>query len=754
MILAKVLGLLLLIGFAFTDGGTTNTKHYIVYMGDLSHHDSESAITANHELLASVTGSYDRAQEAVIYHYSKSFRGFSALLTPEQAQQLAENDSVISVFESRMQQVHTTHSWEFLGINSIHQYSQLPKQSESDIIVGVVDSGIWPESESFSEKGLGPVPKKFKGKCVTGDNFTLANCNRKIIGARFYSKGFEEAGGPLESFGRLYFRSARDSDGHGTHTASTAAGSVVTNVSLFGIARGTARGGASSARLAIYKACWFGSCADADMLSAFDDAVGDGVDIISMSIGSTPQPVYFEDVNSIGAFHAFQKGILVSASAGNSFYPYTASNVAPWILTVAASSIDRELNSNIYLGNSKVLKGFGINPLKMEKSHELIAGSAAAAPGVPKENASFCQENTLNPTLVKGKIVVCTQDAVYDTIVQSSIVGEAGGVGMIEAYPNARDFYDQFVIPATLIEPQEEKELQAYMATEKHPVAKILPTITVLKAKPAPYMAVFSSKGPNYRTPEIIKPDITAPGVRIFAAWSPVATEDTPDSENYNIISGTSMACPHVSGIAAILKSYHPSWSPAAIMSALMTTATVTDNTGLPIVNSDGAKSTPFDYGSGHVNPFAALDPGLIYDFDTSDVIKFLCSHGASSRQLKNLTRKLVICKNPLTPSYNLNYPSIGVFQMKGRLSVSRTVTYYGKGPTIYSADVVNPEGVKVMVTPPTLKFTKAGEKKSFKVNFTPLKKTKGESFVFGSLTWSNGIHKVRSPIGVNVLSL
>ncbi|KAA8525524.1 hypothetical protein F0562_007379 [Nyssa sinensis] len=573
---------------------------------------------------------------------------------------------------------------------------------------------------------------------------------RKIIGARFYSKGFEEAAGPLESFGRLYFRSARDSEGHGTHTASTAAGSVVTNVSLFGIARGTARGGASSTRLAIYKACWFGGCVDADMLSALDDAVGDGVDIISMSIGSTPQPVYFEDVNSIGAFHAFQKGILVSASAGNSYYPYTASNVPPWILTVAASSIDRELNSNIYLGNSKVLKGFGINPLKMEKSHELIAGSAAAAPGVPKENASFCRENTLNPTLVKGKIVVCTQGTVDRPIVQSFIVGEAGGVGMIEAYPTAREFYDQFVIPATIIEPQEEKELQAYMATEKHPVAKILPTITVLKAKPAPYMALFSSKGPNYRTPEIIKPleyEFLLHGLH-------VATEDIPDSENYNIISGTSMACPHVSGIAAILKSYHPSWSPAAIMSALMTTATVTDNIGLPIANFDGAKSTPFEYGSGHVNPFAALDPGLIYDFDTSDVINFLCSHGASSRQLKNLTRKLVNCKDPLTPSYNLNYPSIGVFQMKGRLSVSRTVTYYGKGPTIYSADVVNPEGIKVMVTPPTLKFTKAGEKKSFKVNFTPLKKTKGESFVFGSLTSSNGIHKVRSPIGVNVLSL
>lgn len=180
---------------------------------------------------------------------------------------------------------------------------------------------------------------------------------RKIIGARFYSKGFEAESGPLESFNLPFFRSARDGDGHGTHTASTIAGSIVANVSLFGMARGTARGGVPSARLAIYKACWFDMCSEADILSALDDAISDGVDILSISIGpDPPQPSYFENAISIGAFHAFQRGILVSASAGNSAFPGTATNVAPWILTVAASSVDREFHSIVYLGNSKVLK--------------------------------------------------------------------------------------------------------------------------------------------------------------------------------------------------------------------------------------------------------------------------------------------------------------------------------------------------------------------------------------------------------------
>lgn len=180
---------------------------------------------------------------------------------------------------------------------------------------------------------------------------------RKIIGARFYSKGFEAESGPLESFNLPFFRSARGGDGHGTHTASTIAGSIVANVSLFGMARGTARGGAPSARLAIYKACWFDMCSEADILSALDDAISDGVDILSISIGpDPPQPSYFENAILIGAFHAFQRGILVSASAGNSAFPGTATNVAPWILTVAASSVDREFHSIVYLGNSKVLK--------------------------------------------------------------------------------------------------------------------------------------------------------------------------------------------------------------------------------------------------------------------------------------------------------------------------------------------------------------------------------------------------------------
>ncbi|KDP37590.1 hypothetical protein JCGZ_07936 [Jatropha curcas] len=230
----------------------------------------------------------------------------------------------------------------------------------------------------------------------------------KIIEARYYYQGFEAENGPLEAFAGIFFQSARDGDGHGSHTASPIGGVLVPNSSLFGMASGTTRGGAPNLRFAIYKACWFNLCSDVDILSAMDDAINDGVDILLLSLGpDPPQPIYFQNAISIGAFHAFRKGVLVACSAGNSFFPGTATNVAPWILTVAASSLDREFNSNVYLGNSIVLKGFSLNPLKTKTSNDLIAGSDAAAPGVPAKNASFCKNNTLDYTKIQGKIVAC-----------------------------------------------------------------------------------------------------------------------------------------------------------------------------------------------------------------------------------------------------------------------------------------------------------------------------------------------------------
>ncbi|KAI3960993.1 hypothetical protein MKW92_048133 [Papaver armeniacum] len=730
--------------FLFTNEATSITKKH-------SYPDSDSVILSNHDLLASVTGSIRQAKEAAVHHYSKSFRGFSAILTAEQAQQLRESESVISVFESKINQLHTTHSWDFLGVDNVLQ-TNANIESKADVIVGVIDTGVWPESESFNDNGLGPVPERFKGECVSGDQFTVENCNRKIIGSRFYSKGYEAENGPLESFNATFFRSVRDSDGHGTHTASTVAGSVVNNVSLFGMASGTARGGMPSARLAIYKTCWLGGCTNADNLAAFEDAINDGVDIISISIAAF-QNGFFDDPISIGSYHAFKRGILVSTSSGNT--GDATNKTAPWLLTVAASSIDREFSSNVQLGNSKILKGNSINPLKMDKFHPVIFAEDAAALGVTAVDARSCINGTLDHKLIKGKIVVCNGGG----IVEAEVLRHGGGVGMILSINpsygiNDRD--EQYVIPTTVLEREELQALFYYITLSQNPTARISPTTTILNTTPAPKMAIFSSMGPNTITPDIIKPDIAAPGVRILAAWSPVSIESTAGrSADYNIVSGTSMACPHASAIAAMIKSHHPSWSPSAIKSAIMTTADTMDNTNRPIlVSTADSLATPWNYGSGHVNLTAALDPGLVYEFDSNDIIDFLCATpGADLTQVQMLTGIEITCKDPLIPTYNLNYPSIGVAFINGEVSVIRTVTYVGRGPATFKAFTQDPPGVKVAVKPNVLRFKKTGERKSFRVHFMP-SKTTNNTFIIGSLSWISDLYQVASPIAVNVVSV
>lgn len=202
---------------------------------------------------------------------------------------------------------------------------------------------------------MSEAPRRWKGQCVAGDRFNASNCNRKIIGAKWYIKGYEAEYGKMNTTDIYEFMSARDAVGHGTHTASTAAGALVASASFRGLAGGVARGGAPRARLAVYKVCWAtGDCTSADILAAFDDAIHDGVDVLSVSLGQAPPlPAYVDDVLSIGSFHAVARGIVVVCSAGNSGpYSETVINSAPWLVTVAAGTIDRTFLTKIILGNN------------------------------------------------------------------------------------------------------------------------------------------------------------------------------------------------------------------------------------------------------------------------------------------------------------------------------------------------------------------------------------------------------------------
>ncbi|KAF6176310.1 hypothetical protein GIB67_011099 [Kingdonia uniflora] len=720
----------------------------------------------------------EEARASLLYSYKNSINGFSALLTVDEAAVLSKRDEVVSAFPSIPNKfsLQTTRSWKFLGLEDglgdrrrhgkrrgglLHE-----AKYGKDVIVGLLDSGIWPESRSFHDNGLGPVPKKWKGICQAGDYFNASHCNRKLIGARYYLKAYEASNGPLNVSND--YRSPRDRDGHGTHTASTVGGRSVKNVAaLGGFARGTATGGAPLVRLAMYKVCWplggktledGDTCLEADMLAAIDDAIGDGVDILSISIGSNGPIGFSEDGISIGALHAIKRNIVVSCAAGNSGpTPATVSNTGPWIITVGASSIDRVFSSPVDLGNGMKIKGqtATLNKLK-KRNYPLVYAADVVEPHVPMNaTAGQCLPGSLWPKKMKGKIVLCFRGQ-GTRIGKGAEVKRAGGAAMIlgNSAPNGNEIVvDAHVLPATGVVADEALKILSYIKSTKKPTAKLNAAETVLDdSNPAPFMAGFSSTGPSSLQPNILKPDITAPGLNILAAWSETSSPTKLVSDHrrvkYNFDSGTSMACPHVAAVAALVKAVHPTWSSAAIRSAIMTTATTKNSLGKEITAASGNIANSFNYGTGHVRPTKASDPGLVYDASYTDYLLHLCDNGVG-----NADPKFKCPHRKVPPSTsNLNYPSLAISSLKGSTTVKRTVTNVGgSGKTVYFSKIDQPEGFSVIINPRILHFSHVGEKKNFTIQVQKGtgKNTIGEYF-FGWYLWTDGIHVVRSPIAVS----
>ncbi|KAK9123835.1 hypothetical protein Sjap_013437 [Stephania japonica] len=756
---------------------------YIVYMGERA--SGEFSASAVHtDMLQQVVGSNIGASDVMLHSYKRSFNGFAAMLTEKEVEAIKAPKShirlhagleidafaqyfdvhtshifssdVVSVFPSQKKHLHTTRSWDFIGFPLKAHRSTV----ESDIIIGMLDSGIWPESASFSDKGYGPPPSKWRGICQSSSNFT---CNNKIIGARYY-----HGAGPITPSD---IPSPRDSEGHGTHTASTAAGREVSGVSLLGLKSGTARGGVPSARIAVYKVCWSDGCDDADVLAAFDDAIADGVDIISLSVGGSFPLYYFTDSIAIGAFHAMKKGVLTSNSAGNEGpRPYSASNISPWSLTVAASNTNIKFATSVKLGNGKVYEvmrymcsffhhelvlpvyiensilatilGASINTFTLGNTmYPMIYGGDApnTKKGYNSSESRFCDEETLNEELVKGKIVLC------DSTNSGTASLHAGAVGivMVQQKEGVIDTAFSFPLPATYIRLDDGAEVFKYMNTTSKPTATIFRTVE--EKQRAPFVVSFSSRGPSGTTPDILKPDLTAPGSTILAAWSGATSvtgiEDDKRVVPYNIISGTSMSCPHATAVAAYVKSFRPTWSPAALKSALMTTA----NPMSRFANPDAELA----YGAGHINPVKAINPGLVYDAGAEDYVRMLCGQGYNTTTLRIVTGDISTCSESNNGTvWDLNYPSFALSVADNTSSFTksfhRTVTNVGSPDSVYRAIVIAPRWLKIQVIPRVLSFKALGQMQSFVVT---VRGRNVSRMISAALVWSDGAHQVRSPI-------
>jgi subtilisin family serine protease len=620
-----------------------------------------------------------------------------------------------------------------------------------DIVIGIIDSGIWPEQASFSDRDAknrftyNPL-RGWTVACMTGEQWTAANCNRKLVTARYFNAAWGGNAG-IEALRPWEFTSPRDYNGHGTHTASTAGGNYGVATSGPAAVFGPISGIAPRARIAAYKALWSTQDAStasgqtADLVAAIDQAVADGVDVINYSVSGTQ--TNFADPVEIAFFFAADAGIFVAASAGNS--GPTASTVAhpsPWLTTVAAGTHNRSVQGSVTLGNGATYTGAsvaaGVGPAPLINAD--VAGLPGADPG--KVNLCYAAVDNggvpvLDPAVVAGKIVVCERGATA-RVNKSLAVQEAGGVGMILINPTPNSLNADFhVIPSIHLQNTDKAAVEAYAAT---PGA----TATINPASfdyntPAPFTASFSSRGPlRAGAGDLLKPDLIAPGQDILAAVAPPGAGGLL----FNLYSGTSMSSPHVAGLAALLMDKFPTWSPMMIKSALMTTASDV---------LDGPNTNPsviFSQGAGHVVPNDAVNPGLVFNSDANDWLAFLC--GTTTAVNLSTCTALSGAGYSFDPS-DMNVASIAIGALPGAQTVTRTVTNVGQRGT-YHYSVSGLAGIDVSVNPPTFNLQR---NRSQELEITLTRTSAAlNAYVGGYITWSNGKHDVRIPVVVQPVAL
>ncbi|CDP20400.1 unnamed protein product [Coffea canephora] len=624
--------------------------------------------------------------------------------------------------------LQTTRSPKFLGLQP-HKGLWPRANFGQGIIIGVIDNEIKPDHLSFSDEVMPTPLTKWKGKC----RLNGTTCNKKLIGATRIFLGM--TGLPV------------DVGAHGTHTASTAAGAFVSGANVFGQSNGTTTGMAPRAHLAIYQACEDDGCEESTILAAMEAAIADGVNVLSLSIGGQEEP-YFADGIAIGVFRAIQNGIIVSCAAGNGGpFHGTLSNTAPWILTVGTSTIDRSFRATAVLGNNAWFDGVSVHQPKVFPRTLLP---------LVRPTAGKCAPGTLNKTLVVGNVVLCEADGPFETFNLGQAVRDTGGAAMIVVNGETdlcAPSPQVDVIPTTTVSLADGEAIKEYINSTFAPTAMIAFEGTVVGLKEAPAIAFFSSRGPSLTSPGILKPDIVGPGVSILPAWPSSVDNTTNSTASFNLQCGTSMSTPHLSGITALIRSLHPDWSPAAVKSAIMTSADFLNHDGSLILDERKLPTDLFAIGAGHVNPARAADPGLVYDIHPDDYLQYLCGLNYTDDQIVFITQRRITCTNINSiPEAELNYPSFSIQLGSDTQTYRRTVTNVDKTYSVYNSLITSIPGIDIHVYPTVLRFTRMNQKITYQISFKRTDRLKNATYMQGSITWSSKQHSVRSPILIKLI--
>ncbi|MQL94588.1 hypothetical protein Taro_027246 [Colocasia esculenta] len=711
-----------------TSASSSQLQTYIVHLRKPAHmvSASPSELEVWHRSFLP-TPSLDSGEPRMVYSYGRAISGFAAKLTPEEVDAMAAKEGFLLAHPDEPLVFETSWVPYFLRLSTADSGLWNLTNFAKTIVVAVIDSGINPSHSSFVDTYIPSPPSKWKGRC---DLRSPNKCNNKIIGAR----NFDSAGPGAEPL---------DNNGHGTFVASVVGSNIVPNANVNGLAEGSAAGISAGAHLAIYRAD-----SASGLIASFDEAIRDGADVITVSV-SLPEGRFYSNDLAIAALSAAESRLFVSCAAGNGG-PHRSSvrNGAPWVLTVGASTIDRALRVFLDLGNGEKFTGESLERTGQVPTQQLNLV-------FPGDGSNMLRTCSAPLTGVTGMAVVCQSDpASISPQEQGENVRNSMGAAMIlmnSQLNGSTLILEDNVLPTVAITHDDSQRILNYVRTAGgRATVTMRAEGTIYSVSPQPTVASISGRGPSRVNGGILKPDVIGPGVNIIGASS-------QSSNGFVMMSGTSVSAPMLASIGAMLKVTHPAWSPAAIRSAIMTTSNHLNNARAPIVDQTGGPAGAFAIGAGHVHPLRANDPGLVYDIQPEDYIRYLCGlPGYTQREVDAVARRSVDCASEgRISAEELNYPSIAVALSGVRKTVTRTVRNEGPGRSTYMAEV---EGMLaemgVEVNPDVLNFMEEGEEQSFTVTFSIANPMEFRGQVYeGQLKWvaTTSLHVVRSPLVVTV---
>jgi subtilisin family serine protease len=611
------------------------------------------------------------------------YGGVAVTVPANQIADVLAIDGVAAVQADELRQPLTDSSPAFIGADTLYPQLGGTDDAGQGTTIGVIDTGAWPEHPSFADLGNldprpGPALECSYGPDPTSGSTDPFECNNKLVGGADFLDTYHATEGDEQ-----FPFTARDDNGHGTHTMSTAAGNVLASAPVLGADHGPVNGIAPGAWVVMYRACGPGGCFSSDTSAAVGQAVLDGVDVINYSISGGTNP--FTDATELAFLDAYAAGVFVSASAGNDGPgAATVNHVSPWVTTVAASTQTREFASTVSLSAD--------NGDTLELAGTSITGGAGPAPIVMSSAAPYNDPLCQAPAaagIFDGVIVACER-GVNARVEKGFNVLQGGADGMILFNPTLADTAsDNHWLPAVHL--ADGTDFVAFMTGHSGVTGSF--TDGQKADGQGDVMAAFSSRGPGGLG---VKPDITAPGVQILAGNIPIEGDPAlgggPAGEFFQAIQGTSMAAPHVAGSALLMRSLHPDWTPGQIKSALMSTG------HQEVVKEDlTTPADPFDYGSGRVDLTVAGSVGLTLDETAAN---------------------MVALGNDAVNAVHLNLPSINAPVMPGTLTTTRTVTNVTDRAQVYRVQVDSPADSRIRVSPSVFAIG-SGKSRELRVTIT-----------------------------------